>query len=359
MSSKKWLMTWCISTLSVLIAMILFAYAYDPFNYYKMHEEDRFVNDTFTTPGLIKNYDYDTVIIGSSMTQNYEIQFFRDAMGVSPLKVTCGGLTTHYMIQLYDRVMEYGKVKTYIINIDLSQFAQSQNIEQGRHHLVAYLMDDSKLNDIQYLLGYEAWFRFIPVDLFIQAALRAGVTLPEKFDQRMKIDYIGDWRLDASFSRDIVINRYIANEYAVKKLESDNLQKEMIQNITEYAEYMLPTFQDENQYIFIFPPYSALYWHTTQRDDTFDSLMDAKLYFIQMFDGIENVRIVDMQSHECIVDLDNYRDSTHFSPQVQMIAAEAIAFGGYDTSVQQAYENCETLRSLINDFRNENQTWLD
>lgn len=46
----------------------------------------------FVGGGLIENYDYDTLIVGSSMTQNFDMDVFRNELGVKPLHVGLGGI---------------------------------------------------------------------------------------------------------------------------------------------------------------------------------------------------------------------------------------------------------------------------
>ena len=37
-----------------------------------------------------------------------------------------------------------------------------------------YLYDDSKINDIKYLLGFETWTKFIPFNLIYNTAVNSG-----------------------------------------------------------------------------------------------------------------------------------------------------------------------------------------
>ena len=72
MKAKKWLITLFASVVSVLLVMALTVYIYDPYCYYRIPDDRLIVNNyRFLNAGIAKNADYDTVILGSSMTQNF------------------------------------------------------------------------------------------------------------------------------------------------------------------------------------------------------------------------------------------------------------------------------------------------
>jgi len=86
-------------------------------------------------------------------------------------------------------------------------------------------------------------------------------------------------------------------------------------------------FKSDKQYIFFFPPYSALFWLKTKVEDYFNLLMNGKKEFIQRFNRYENIRIIDMQDCCEIIDLDNYRDATHYNPVIQELIIDKIVDG--------------------------------
>lgn len=67
-------------------------YIIDPFFQFRVRDNTYLITGGFVCGGLIKNYDYDTLILGSSMTQNFDMDVFREEHGGKPLHVGIGGL---------------------------------------------------------------------------------------------------------------------------------------------------------------------------------------------------------------------------------------------------------------------------
>ena len=79
--AKKWLLRLLALTMALVMLMCLCAWCIDPYMLYRVRDNQYLLNSRLVTPGLIKNYDYDTVLIGSSMIQNTDMQRFRDTLG--------------------------------------------------------------------------------------------------------------------------------------------------------------------------------------------------------------------------------------------------------------------------------------
>ena len=86
--AKKWLLRLLALILAIVLLMCACAYLVDPYMQYRVRDNQYLLNSRLVTPGLIKNYDYDTVLIGSSMIQNTDMGLFRETLGGSPLKIT-------------------------------------------------------------------------------------------------------------------------------------------------------------------------------------------------------------------------------------------------------------------------------
>ncbi len=79
----------------LLVLCLIFSlvvYAVDPFFQFRVRDNTYTLNGLYVSPGLIKNYDYDTLIIGSSMTQNFDMDQVREVLGVKPLHIGIGAM---------------------------------------------------------------------------------------------------------------------------------------------------------------------------------------------------------------------------------------------------------------------------
>ncbi|HPY44228.1 MAG TPA: hypothetical protein PLO90_07690 [Clostridia bacterium] len=346
--AKKWLARLAVITISILMVMALAAYYLDPFFAYRARDKTFLLNPRFVVPGLIKNHDYDTAVIGSSMIQNFSMPAFREHLKVNPLKATSGGISISETLELYQLFLDEGKAKRFYINIDIGTFASESFMDSNVESIFpGYLMDRYVLNDYQYLLGYEAWMRFIPVSLAIGLAEKASVNLPEKFLTRRSIDRIAEWKDDFSFSRDIVLKEYAEKKYAVSQVSLVNLSERMTENIDLFISRL---DLNAGEHIFFFPPYSALYWFDAMRLGYFEYFQNAKDVFIKKLIGHENVRIFDFQNARFIVDLNHYKDTTHYSPDINEWMIECFASGQHEVKAERSVPGSASIEALVNQF---------
>lgn len=308
--AKKWLLRLCALVLAMVLLLCACAYCIDPYMQYRVRDNTYLLNSRLVTPGLIKNYDYDTVLIGSSMIQNTDMQLFRDTLGGRPLKITTGAISLTEISKLTQKIQELGKAENYYICLD--QYLFQKEIWDDMDRFPDYLMDEHLYNDYRYLLGYETWMRFIPIDLALSAAKALGISLPEKFSQATSIDYLEDWRQDWQFGTQYVLNSY-SPPAAAQQEDCEIMYSRMVNRLESYLSLL--DFQ-KGSYTFFFPPYSALFWHYAYQAGYGETYLKLKAYAIDRLAEYDNVEVYDFQADSLICDLDNYKDYTHYAPEI-------------------------------------------
>lgn len=78
-----------------------------------LSEEERYQN-----PGLAKNYDYDNIIIGTSMTENFLPSQVDASLGGTTLKLSMEGSTVDEHYKIAKLALETGKVKQVLWGLD-------------------------------------------------------------------------------------------------------------------------------------------------------------------------------------------------------------------------------------------------
>ncbi len=75
MSYKAAIKLWVISSLFSTIAIIVVNYTIDPFQQYRkaMFHKTIFMKEFYLNAGLVKNYQFDSIIVGTSMVQNFKL----------------------------------------------------------------------------------------------------------------------------------------------------------------------------------------------------------------------------------------------------------------------------------------------
>ncbi|MBR4851720.1 MAG: hypothetical protein IKU97_06680, partial [Tidjanibacter sp.] len=98
--ASKWITKFICFLLAMLLFLSAVAYIVDPFMQFRVKDNAYFLQEWYVSGGLIKNYDYDTLILGSSVTQNFNMDVFRQELGVKPLHVGLGAMTTVELAEL-------------------------------------------------------------------------------------------------------------------------------------------------------------------------------------------------------------------------------------------------------------------
>ena len=91
---KKWLAVFGITVFVGLAAVAGLTIYVDPFfQYHKPLPSFPYLvdNQVSMNPGLAKNMDYDSVLLGSSMTVNFNTDWFMEEMGLTTQKLSYNG----------------------------------------------------------------------------------------------------------------------------------------------------------------------------------------------------------------------------------------------------------------------------
>lgn len=354
MSGKTFVRSFVIFVIIILISMMGIMYAVDPFLYYRDTNNKYWLDSMFVSSGLIKNYDYDTAIIGSSMFQNFKMDWFREKMGYKPVNLTMSGLDIEETEMLVQNVIREGKASRMIIALDMIQF--NSTVSKGRYP--EYLYDESVFNDYQYLLGYEAWLKFLPLDIAYNVGSKLFPSVVESYSSYTDKDVLGDRASTQKFGKDIVKNGYLSKNGSVSKQNVEGMRERMSSRLDEFI--VNCDIENKNiEYIFVFPPYSALYWYNSQIEEYYDILIEFKKEIIEKFEKFDNVRLIDMQVVDEITDLDHYKDITHYDMYLQERIVDIIKDGSKDINLSNYEDFFEKMEKLLLQFKNDNEDWLN
>jgi len=338
-----WLRKFIIYTLLIILIMHVISYIVDPFYQFRVRDNVYFNNVRMTSPGLIKNYEYNTLMLGSSMIQNFDMEYFRNEIGGAPLHIGIGGLQLKDMSELLQLAYNSGKASTYYICIDPSSFAS----ESDDDLIPQFLIDDDLISREKYFLNYESWFRIMPIDIALILCKKIGVSLPDKVAYRTNIDYFGNWGFEEKIGEDIVIANYVNKNYSVTDITLDSLHKKMTKRIDEFFDVV---DADEGEHIFFFPPYSALFWCDAQNKGYYEEYQLAKIYFVNRADSL-GCTVFDFQTADCIMDLNNYKDTTHYGPEINNWMIDCFAIKDGIVNENQMINNCENLDDMVEQFK--------
>ncbi len=335
---------WVISTISVIL--ILFALAgalvvfVDPFfQYHAPLENFPYLvdNQLSQNPGMAKHMEYDSVILGSSMTVNFNTHWFEELLGVSALKLNYSGAYPKDQANIMDIIFDSGHdVRAVFLGIDVTTY--TGGVEETKYPIPAYLYDDNYLNDVQYL-----WNK----DVVLNYILRP-LADPDKTDLATVYQ---SWWTDEYYNIQWVMHNYVpaepVAEEAAPEAYIENTDRNLRTNLCPYIEQNA----DTTFYIF-FPPYSILYWNDVIQENHLEATMAEYAHIAETLLSYDNVRIFYFPNQEEIVtDLNNYADYTHYHRDINRYMTECFADGACEiTSVEAMTQALRETRDMIDRF---------
>lgn len=278
-----------------------------------MYSTERYLNS-----GLIKTYDYDSVIIGSSMVQNFILDEVKTLQGfVKPIKLSTHGGTIIEEMTTLNHAINIGKVKSVLFGLDIPFAFVTYDRD-----FPFYLYDENYLNDFFYLSNIDTLKRSIIYPI-------VSNLLPAN---NIKLDYnrMYEWQ---SSNKEGDFDEAKVRALFTQELDKPNdLPIIFPNNSTEYAlelfnKEILTTIEHNKdiQFIFFIPPYSKLFYQLLEQNGVFKLFFELKQDIIKKLQKYPNVRFYDFhEADEITHNLNNYKDYTHFHQRYSTWILEQI-----------------------------------
>ncbi len=317
----------------------------DPFFHYHAPLKDfPYVvdNQLSQNPGMAENMVYDSCIIGSSMTVNFDTDDFNEIMGLDTLKVSYSGAYPRDDYNILSVVFDENTLARQTEPVRAVFFAMdiptmTADPAETKYPLPEYLYDEQPINDVNYLLNKDVLLQYIARPV-IQGR---GSDLSEIYFSWWTPDYYNiQW----------VMHTYEEPEKSdVVYTEDDVLpttQANLEKNILPFVEE-----NPNTQFYFFFPPYSILYWHNLKQEGFYDAAFYQYQYVADVLLQYANVHLFYFQTMNEVTDLNNYSDYSHYKPEINRFMVEYFKSGDYQIrSSKEMSEALDKMRGMIDSF---------
>ena len=348
---------WAVLTLSLLLlalAAILGAvFIIDPFEVYHQawFHIPPITNSTqnYSNAGIAKSYDYDSVIIGSSMTENFTPSQLDSLLGGSFIKLPINGGTPFNNRQMMELAYKTHDIERIFYGIDIESLTWFYTTPKCE--MPDYLYDDNLFNDTAY------WFNASVLMKYIPACLKTlGQHDPAQRDSMY------NWGGMYTYGKEAALRDVRITSKPVKQTGTQDgavLSQQSRLNV-EYN--YLPFIEEhpETEFIFFFPPYSLANWYLFYQRGDFEYHLLQKEALTNVLLSYENVKIYDFQAElDWILNLDHYIDASHYGPWINDAMVEAVAADDYRVlDVSTVQRNNQVLRDHL-DYLISCGTWPD
>ena len=315
MNSKRFIRFSLCLTLILLILVASMQIAIDPlFQYHKpwFGLEPFIKKERYQDAGIAKNFDFENVIMGTSMAQNFRINEYEELFGGKTVKLTMEGSHpidwTYVLEDLQHREIH---PKTILLNLDPYVFRADP--EKLEHELPTYLYDYNYLNDVNY------WFNFQIINDFTNETIIRNIKHDISDENNAFV-----W--EKPFGKEYVLSQYERADIVSEPVSEDmykNVATENMKLLIRYVESM-----SETQFVFFCSPFSMVFWDGHIRDNSVEAHKQGYISAIEELIDHENVSIYLWNDDEMIAimaDLDNYADVAHYSGEINNMMLKRIA----------------------------------
>lgn len=224
-TAVKWIIGILAAAVAAVLIFILSIFAIDPMFHY--HAPLKFlsyplVNERYQNNGIARHFDYDSVITGTSMTENFKTSEAQKLFGSDFIKVAfSGGGYTEIGDNLKAAYDSGHDIKYVIWGLDYDKMIYGKNYrytEKG--DFPDYLYNDSSLDDIKYF--------FDPVVIRLTGSVVKSTVIgrvPTSFD------VYANWSADYEYGRDEVIKSCELNASASKMQQLTDADRAVVTEI--------------------------------------------------------------------------------------------------------------------------------
>jgi hypothetical protein len=301
--------------LLMLSAFIAVVYMVDPYcQYHKpwgnlpLHLN----NGRYQNAGIARNMEYDTLILGTSVSANFLTYQFDELFGVDSQKlIVLGGYFSDFSAAL-DIAFESHQVKRVFWGIDSNILGRN---ETGKtEELPEYLYNKNAFDDVHYLLNKEVFFSDITAVLRMHRTGEAGDAQSGGFL----------WGEDLTWSKKQALSCYHRPEEVLAVQPKDALLPMAKENLTLILHYV--DAHSDTKFTFYLAPYSILFWDLTMRTGMLDATLEMQRFVLEELTSRPNVEVFYfMDQYDIMANLDNYGDHIHYSPQISNQLVEEMA----------------------------------
>jgi hypothetical protein len=341
-NSKLWSLLCLGMVLAILLVFALPTALIDPFFHYRSPREDLSYplnNQRYQNDGIVRHFDYDALITGTSMTENFKNSELDALFGTKSVKVSYSGGTFPELTANLEQALEHNPgIKLVLFCIDEWFLSSGRELIQADGAYPEYLYDDNPFNDVEYLLNREIFWENT---LAVLSHTRKGLPTTS-------FDVYGSWVYP--YDAEIVRANYNRPEQELAQpfTEADAA---LLQDTLGNTLVALVRENPETQFIVYFPPYSALTWDQGIRQGLFPKNIELYQMASEILLGEENIQLFSFHTDfETTTDLNNYRDIVHHSDQINSLLLHRFHSGEYRLTEDTYRQHWQEVRDFYQNF---------
>ncbi len=316
--AKNWFIK-CILTLVISLTFIaLIVIVVDPyFHYHKPFSflSYRLYEERYTNDGVSRHFDFDAIITGSSVTQNFKPSEMDALFGANTVKESFSGAGYQELADNLDRALSRNKnLKQVLWAVDYNGFLREYDWARYEEY-PTYLYDNNPLNDVSYLFNKSIFYHGVLTNIAMTLTGTPSTTMDE----------YSSWDMETGL--EVILSTYDRNNVNtdVPTGFGEEEYDMVTQTITLNILRVVNKYPDTTFYLF-YPPFSIFYWDSLNIKGTLDRQLKAEQVATELLLACPNVKLYNFfDQYDVICDANYYSDDGHYCEEINSRILQWVA----------------------------------
>ena len=318
---KKWLRRTIVGILGIMIFVVLLQIIVDPyFHYHKPITKYRLNDERYINDGIARHFDYDAIITGNSLCQNFSTSQYDELFGTNCVKLPYSGAGYKEIWESLGRALEYNDgVKEVLVCMDLQDLDREADWERYEGN-PTYLYDDNVFNDIKYIFNKDAIYRGALYNLIWTVTGHESTSMDE----------YSSWERETGPEVACASLQIIPNDVDPDGWNYDDEDEERVRN-NVYSN-IIPVIEKYPQVEFkiVVPPSSVARWAEYCLNNQVEYRIDGLEYALGELILLPNAEIYAFDdAYDVTTNLDLYSDTIHYNASINEWMLKSVYNGGH------------------------------
>ena len=331
MNATKWVKSFFILFSLSVFFFILSIILIDPL---KVLHKPYFFKDRFNSnmrlqnAGIIKNYEFDSIILGTSMLENTSAVEASNLLGGNFANISMSASDYYERNIVLSYALKNKEIKKVIYSLDSNYYNLEKKYINYPLETYIYLYDENIFNDVKVYFN-NSYFKYITT--LLKKSSKKTLEYPNAwFDDKsnsVRFGGLDNW-LKAENSNKIkdVFSSVVSTSEKIKKNEK------IVQNDTEDLKQKIKYYIDDTiiknvirypntEFIMFFPPYSRLNYALWAQCDIskYEIHKEIIRYMTEKSNQYKNLKIYGFENDDFLDDIANYKDLTHYHQSINSL----------------------------------------
>ena len=351
-SAKKWMKIYLCFQGGLLGIIATIVIMLDPFfHYHKPLKSFYYTLDSliqvYLNDGIVKQFDYDAIITGTSMTENFRTTEVDEIFSVNSIKVPFSGGCFKEINDNLERALNYNpNIEVIIRGLDGEKFFDNKDTMRfPAKNYPSYLYNEVIFDDVKYIFNRDVIFN--RCWSMIEAKLEGqegGITSFDNYSRWMDM-------FKYRFTKEDVLGERKGYQQSQKILElteedRENIQGNIFENVIRTAEEHPAT-----DFYYFIPPYSIAWWGELKENGNILRQLEAEKMVIKMILECDNIKLFSFNNcYEITTNLNNYKDLTHYSEEISSFILNCMMNGNFQLTKENYMQYLQKEKEFYYNF---------